>query len=254
MSSEKKPNVINKTFKVINAFVDGNSQWGVRDLAKYLCFPTSTLHRFLLQLQEEGILEFNETTNKYQIGMEMIRISSVIASKIDIKMIARPILEKLVERHEETICLIAYYKKRRKIVFIDKISGPDPLQYVINIGEPQQVPYGSSGKSILAFLEQEEIDEIIEQEQFSESKRIMLNQELKEIREKGFVTSVGDRIKGSKGIGVPIFNSFGYPIGSIVYTIPITRFNSSKEEEMIQDLKDAAAQISSIFGYVGGET
>jgi DNA-binding IclR family transcriptional regulator len=244
--------VINKSINILRAFVDVSPEWGVRDLAKYLKLPPSTLHRFLLQLQEEEILEFNPSTYKYVIGMELIRFSSAISSKIDIKTVSRPILQKLVDKHNHTMCLILYLKKEQKIMFLDKISGENPIQYVIDIGVPHAVPYGSSGKSILAFLKQEEIDQIIEKENFSTNEVEKLTLELNMIRANGYVTSKGDRIKGSNGIGAPIFDSSGSPIGSIVYSIPITQFNKSEERALANDLVVAANYISRILGYKKG--
>jgi DNA-binding IclR family transcriptional regulator len=256
MSEESKTGVIKKAFSVINAFVDVQPEWGVRDLAKHLGLPTSTLHRFLFQLQEGGIIEFNSVTNKYKIGIEMIRISSVISSNIDVKRIARPFIEKLVDQHKETICLVLYHHKLRNIMFVDKVAGADPLQYVINFGEFLPVPYGSSGKSILAFLDSTEFELICQKENLSNTQIMELKKDLDTIRKNGFASTQGERIPGSKGIATPLFNSLGQPIGSLIYTVPIVRFNPAMEPEISASMKAASTEISAILGYrgAGGQT
>lgn len=250
MSPSNKPGVISKAFRIINCFIDIKSQWGVRELAQHLDLPVGTLHRLISQLEAEGILQLNSAINKYEVGLELIRISSAISSSVDIKKIARPFMERLVEKHKETICLILYHKSKQKISFIDKVNGPDPLQYHINIGELQPVPYGCSGKSILAFLSQEEFESIVKQEKFSDEQINKLKVELQMVRKKGIAYSENERIKGSKGIGAPLLNSDGYPIGSITYSIPISRVtDQTSEKEIALDIKSAAFQISKLLGY-----
>jgi DNA-binding IclR family transcriptional regulator len=244
--------VIGKAFHVLRAFTDIQPRWGVRDLAQHLKIPTSTLHRILLNLAEEGLLQFNSITSKYEVGIELIRISSAISARTDIRKIARKFMEELVEEFKETICLVLYNPMQKKIAFVDLIRGPHPLQYVINLGILEPVPYGSSGKSIMAFLTQEEIEEIMEMENIAGDKRGILEKDLSKIREDGFSATEGERIEGSKGISAPIFNADGRPFGSLIYSVPINRDNQ-REDEIVKAIKRNALEISRILGYIGRE-
>ncbi|MCY9002458.1 IclR family transcriptional regulator [Peribacillus frigoritolerans] len=180
--------------------------------------------------------------------MELIRISSIISGKIDLKEIARPYLEELVLKHRETVCLVLYYKEKRRIMWVDKVNGPEPLQYVISMGELQPVPFGSSGKSILAFLEQSEIEQICKEEGFTSNKIQDLLRELQMIRERRISTTISERLPGSKGFASPILNTIGEPIGSIVFSAPISRVDPEKESEISEDIKNSAIKISEILG------
>ena len=245
---DNKLGVIEKTLTIIKAFVDIQPEWGVRELAKELDFPVSTLHRFLLSLQEEGILESNSSTGKYSVGFEMIRISSVITANVDILKTIKPFMRKLVDQHNETICLVLYNNKLRKIAFVDKVTGLNPLQYVVNLGEFQSVPYGASGKSIFAFLDYTEREAIYQQEGFSEEQQLEVEKELITIRLKGYASTHDQRITGAKGIAAPIINSTNQAIGSLVFTVPKNRFEILKEQEIVHDLLESARQISRILG------
>lgn len=245
---EKNNNVISKSIKIIQTFIDVKPQWGVRDLASYLDMPVSTLHRLCSNLKEEKILEFNPQINKYEIGIEMIRMSASVSSKIDIKKISRPLMERYVEKHKQTLCLILYHKYEKKLSFIDKVNGPDPLQYHINLGDLQPIPYGGSGKAILAFLNHYEFESIVKNENFTDEQIKSLIQELEIIRENYFVYGEEGRIKGSKGFAAPIFDALGNVIGSICHTIPIT-VDFSNEEEIIFDIKNTSKEISQLIGY-----
>lgn len=241
--------VVKKVFEVIKAFVDEKQEWGVRDLSRHLGMPKSTMHRLLTQLQDEGVLEFNHATGKYRIGVEMVRISSVVASNIDLIKIARPFMRKLVEKYNETICLVMYHKQTKKIAFVEKMQGSQPLQYVIHLGELQPIPYGSTGKSILAFLNPEEIEQILSDEGFAGEKLEEVRRELMTIRKNGYAITQNQRIEGARGIGAPIFNAAGEPLASLVYTVPIARFREEQKDDIVADITAAAGQISNILGY-----
>ncbi len=252
MEKTFKSGVVQKTFDVIKAFVDIQPEWGVRDLSRQLQFPASTLHRFLQQLQDEGILEFNESTGKYRIGVELIRIGSVVSSNLDLIKIAKTYMQQLVDKHKETVCLVMYHKKLHKIVFVEKIQGPHPLQYLINLGEFQPIPYGSSGKSILAFLEPDEIEDILNHENLIGEQAEEVRKEIKQIRASGYSMTRNQRIEGSQGIAAPILNAENKPIGSLLYTVPVSRFQPGKEKEIAADVRHAAFTVSQILGHRGG--
>ncbi|MCM3716515.1 IclR family transcriptional regulator [Alkalihalobacillus oceani] len=245
----EKMGVVNKTFLVIKAFVDVQSEWGVRDLAKHLNFPVSTLHRLVLQMQEEGILEYNDLTNKYKVGIEMIRISSCIASQVDIVKISRPLMEEFMQIHKETVSLIRYHPYERKIVFVDRVEGPDPLQYIKEIGNLQPLIRGAAGKSILALLPPEDMNLIFQEEKLSDEEIKSIMQQLETIRSVGYASTEGEHVEGAKGIASAILDASGKPIGAIAYTAPLTRFDSANELALAEDIKEISRKISSILGY-----
>lgn len=248
MTEKPKDNLLDKSLKIIKCFVDVNEQWGVRELSNYLNYTVPTTHRILLQLRDRGILEFDEGKNKYQIGTELIRISSKVSSKSDLQRIAKPYLKKLADKYEETICLLMLRKESNQIFWADKVNGPKPLQYVIPIGELQPLPYGSSGKSILAYLDKAIIDEIISKEDFSEKQIEEIKTEISVIKEKRYHVSISERLEGSTGIGSPILNADNEPIGSIILTAPTPRVSEDVIKNASEDIKNYALEISSLLG------
>ncbi|MEW9677832.1 IclR family transcriptional regulator, partial [Lentibacillus sp. L22] len=224
MIQKSKDNSLDKSLKIIRSFVDGSDTWGVRELAAYLKYTVPTTHRILLQLKDHGIVDFNPESNKYYIGTELIRISSkVAANKTSLQSISKPFLKELATRYGETICLLMLKKDRKKIFWVDKVNGTKPLQYIIPIGELQSIPYGSSGKSILAFLEEDLIKEILNEEGFTEKEEWEIMEQLKLIRAAKVISTTSERLEGSTGIGSPIFDFNNEPIGSIILTAPTSR-------------------------------
>ncbi|WP_102346812.1 IclR family transcriptional regulator [Bacillus sp. Marseille-P3661] len=241
--------VIPKTFAILRAFVEEKSEWGVRDLAKYLGLTVTTLHRLVLQLKEEGVLEHNPVTNKYIIGTEMIRISSVIASENQISKVTRKYMEKISGEFNESVYLILYDNLKKRITFVDKVNGTNPLQYVINLGESLSLPYAAGGKCILAYLSIGDVNLILNEEGFSQVEKDKILSELELIRENGYSTSEGERVKGVMGVASPFLDHSKQPIGALACVIPNTRVNQALIEAVKNEIRDASSEISDILGY-----
>jgi DNA-binding IclR family transcriptional regulator len=249
MSTQYSNNVISKTFAVLKAFTDEKKEWGVHELARYLSIPTSSLHRILKNLREENLLAISHENGKYSVGSEMVRISSIISSQVDIKKVAKPFIESLATTLNESIYLAQYNESHKKLAFIDKAQGSNVLQYVIEIGVLQPITVAASGKAILAFLDERERNEVFRIENIAEENSNKLLEEISEIRKAGFITTANERYQGSLSIGVPIFDASAKVVGSIIYTVPVDRFNRAEEEIIVNLLKQEAGNLSNSLGY-----
>ncbi|MBO1514056.1 IclR family transcriptional regulator [Metabacillus bambusae] len=241
-------NVILKTIMVLKAFTDKQTQWGVNELSRYLDFPVSSLHRILKTLREEEILQVHPQSGKYIFGSELVRISSIVNSKSDIKVITEPNLKRLSQTLDETIYLALYYPQHMKLSFVHNVQSSAALQYLLELGVLQPIHIAASGKAILAFLSHEEIENILEQEGVGETEKVTILSDLDIIRQLGYSFSESERKQGSIGIGAPIFNSNNLVIGSIICAIPANLYDESKKDFIVQQVVKEANNISYNLG------
>lgn len=121
-----------------------------------------------------------------------------------------------------------------KRVSIEKIESTQDIRYIIHLGESLPLYCGGSGKALLAFLSNEEIDKFITQEKLKKlgpntiTDPIKLKEHLKQIRKNGYAISFEERIKGSVSIGAPIFDFSGKVIASLSISGPISRFTKKR--------------------------
>ena len=242
-------NVISKTFTLLRAFTDHQPEWGVNELSRHLKMPVSSVHRMISMLRNENILKISETTGKYKLGTEMIRMASIIYADVDIKKIVRPFLKTLSKTLNESIYFSLYYPQHAKLAFIDSVKSSSVLQYELDLGVLQPVHIAASGKSILAYLSIDEINHILNSqvEDLDERKKIL--NELSTIKDQGYAKTANERIVGAQSIGVPIFNATQKVIGSIICLIPISDYEIGKEDMIIQNTVTIAHKISSVLGY-----
>ena len=57
--------------RVLKAFSTRHPTWGVADLAKHLDISTSTVHRLLSTLADEGVLDQDPENGRYRFGLSV---------------------------------------------------------------------------------------------------------------------------------------------------------------------------------------
>jgi DNA-binding IclR family transcriptional regulator len=244
-----KSNVTTKTFTLLRAFTDKQAEWGVNELSRYLDMPVSSVHRMISLLKNESILEYSETTGKYKIGTEMIRMASIIHANVDVKKMVRPFLEQLSSTLNESIYFSLYHPQHKKLSFIDSVKSSNALQFVLDEGILQPIYMAASGKSILAHLSDEEIESILISQVENVEVRKGIVDELLIIKAQGYAKTANERIMGALSIGAPVFDATENVIGSIICLIPISDYKVEEEETVVRHIVNTAKEFSSLLGY-----
>ncbi|KQY94354.1 hypothetical protein ASD24_01990 [Paenibacillus sp. Root52] len=243
-----KSNVTLKTLTIMKAFIDQQAVWGVNDLARYLNSPPSSIHRILKTLREENILHIIPETNKYTIGNEWVRLSSFISANFGLKSVAEPYLKKLSQDVGQSVYLAQYQEQYRKLSFILGIHSSNILQYRLELGVLQPIHIGASGKAILAFLSDEKIGEVLEQEEVQPTDVQHIWSDVEKIRSVGFSYTFSERKNESIGFGAPIFDATNQVVGSIICAIPLSLYKEENKQGTIDKILETAREISYHLG------
>ncbi|MFC4557925.1 IclR family transcriptional regulator [Virgibacillus kekensis] len=246
---KQNTNLISKTITILRAFTDVKMEWGVNELSRYVNIPVGSLHRHLSILKEENILNVSSATGKYTIGEEMIRLSSIVSSRVKIKDVAKPFLKNLAKTVDQAVYLALYHPQYKKLSFVESVQSSNALQYILDIGVLQPVHIAASGKAILSHLSQEERESLISNLELGNHEIRNLSRELEVIRNEGYAMTANERKKGALSIGVPVFDVSHKVIGSIITVIPVNSFEASQKEFIVHHTKKTASEISYAIGY-----
>ena len=163
----------------------------------------SATHRILHEMSRTGLLASAGVRGRFRIGPELWRLSVLIAERLDVRRIARPILEATVDAIGETVILALYSRPRRQFWGVDAVESTHTIRYIWeSLRSWSDLHRGASGKGILAFLPEVEREEIIAS--VPEPSRSTLRAELDAARAHGFVVSHGERFAGAVGVAAPI--------------------------------------------------
>ncbi|WP_091505848.1 IclR family transcriptional regulator [Amycolatopsis sacchari] len=256
--SEPPTGTVARVVAVFRAVVEAGEDVSVAELTETLGLPRPTVHRLLDLLAKEDMVEPDPVTRRWGPTAECQRLGALLAARQDLVKLARPVLAEVVERSQEACLLGVYLPRRRQMIYAAEHSSPNPLSYRIELNTPVPVNWGASGRAILAFLPEDEIEAIIAERVPAPGSGekapspAVLRRELECIRQQGYAFSRGQKIPGSRGIGAPILGADGTAVGSLTLTIPEMRFREEAKEQLAEMVMQGAAKLSATLGYRGG--
>lgn len=232
---------------VLDAFV-ARDEWGVRDLAASTGLSPTATHRILHEMTRIGLLAPAATSGRFLVGPESARLAVLLAERLDVRRIARPILEATAVAIGETVILALYSPPRRQFWAVDAAESGHTIRYIWESLRPwSDLNRGASGKGILAFLPEDEREAILAS--VEEPERTQLRAALDTARAQGFVISHGERFAGSIGVSAPIRDAASRVIGDLISGWPDNRNDPTKERLVATTIVAAASDLSRALGH-----
>ncbi|MFF5994444.1 IclR family transcriptional regulator [Lysinibacillus sp. KU-BSD001] len=236
---------LHKAIKVLKAFTKEEPSLSLTELSKKTGITISSLQRFVSTFVYEGFLHKDERTKRYQLGHSLLYLGNLVKEESSLIIVAEPILKKLNEEIGESVSMnIIDGLERRCILNYDSTY---PLSTKMFVGDTSPLYAGASSKTLLAFMPNVEryIDNITLEPITHETvlSKEQLLQELEDIRKQRYAKSRGERVRGACSVTAPILNASHHILASITIVIPEVRYNDYSEQQLIDQIKKAAADI-----------
>lgn len=254
MSKKESMMTINRAVQVLKAFSAEDKEFSLTELNTKLGISKSSLQRILYTLTEEGFLEKDERSKVYKLGIELYFLGNLVEANSRLLTFAKKHMQTLNNQTFETITLNINSQNMRKC--IGYIPAKHELTTLSFISKESPLYAGASAKTLLAYLPDDKINKIIDQAnlekltQYTVTDKIELYKQLKDIREKGFAISEGERLLGVYAISAPVKNRFDEVIASITITIPSIRIEEEKSQQYIEWILNCTNSISKELGHV----
>jgi DNA-binding IclR family transcriptional regulator len=245
---------VTRVMKLLACIAESESDVSIKSLCQTLKLPPSTVHRLLGLLMKEGVIERSSSRALYGPGPEFVRIGSLVAAKVRIVDVAKPVMRQLAAESDETCVLLRYIASSRKVMALHAEYSSQPLRYQIEMFQPHSLLWGATGRAVLAFLTEAEIETAIGDNDRSPGSgeklppKTALLKDLREIRDRGYAITQGQKIAGAVGLAAPLFNSGKRAIGCISITMPKTRYSQKGQAKLAAQLLNAADKLNYILG------
>jgi DNA-binding IclR family transcriptional regulator len=102
---------VKKAFEILGAVSSSKEGLGVSEIARGLNMAKSTVHGMTSALEELGAVMRDPHTKKYRLGFTLFELGRLAYSQIDLKTLARPIMEELMEKTQASVFLGILYLK-----------------------------------------------------------------------------------------------------------------------------------------------
>lgn len=237
-------------------FIAESGDFSLKSAAHALNLPPSTVHR-MLQLLNKLDLVARYDKQTYRIGREFYRMGSLAAGKFDLNAAAHPQLKEIFSRFQETCSFALYLPSTRRGMIVETLTTPHPLQYRIDPFIPWSLVWGALGRTMLAYLPDEDIRAALSEAEPSPATGQpaptleSLAEELAAIRANGYYVSINQNVKGATGTAAAVLGTDGRLIGSLGLTIPVARYDPNRQPEISNVILEQARALSAALGHGG---
>ncbi|WP_047151315.1 IclR family transcriptional regulator [Aneurinibacillus tyrosinisolvens] len=241
---------IDRAMLIINLLTSENSkdEWPITELAEKTSLPLGTLHRLLRSLIEHGLVVQVPETKQYKAGYKWMEIGLRQLDKIDFRLEARIVMERLAGEVEESIYL--NIASGADAIVIEKIDSPLKIRLAENLGIRIPLYVGAPNKTILANMEEHEIRQTINRLKLSPEEEQKLLKQLAEIKRNGYAVSQSEKTEDTASVAAPIIGYNNKVIAALSIGVPGFRFTEERLPELIAKAKAAAEEISRKIGRI----
>jgi DNA-binding IclR family transcriptional regulator len=173
--------------------------------------PTSSTYRILTNLQLLGWVESGTKRGAYRLGLDFLRVGSIVEDRLSVREAAVPELKDLLARTGATsfLCIRA----GDRAVCVERFEGSDVRSLALALGQSLALHHGAAPRAIFAHLPEPERDALIEHFSSDPSAGSPSREDLAALvdktRRQGFAVSDEDVTPGIAAVGAPIFNHRG---------------------------------------------
>lgn len=250
--------VLDRTFAIFDVLMDSGKEVGTKDLTSKLKLSKSTIHRILMNLENNRYIERSGPEGKYRLGPRLYELGTKALATLDLRDEVRPCLEHLVAEAGET----AHFGVLREggVTSLFNVQTKRSLGTASTVGRKIPVHCTSMGKAILAFLPRHQMKAIIKGCQLSAHTEHTITQpsllvaELGKVKVRGYVIDDKEFEIGLRCIGAPVMNHHDEVIGAMSIAGPSVRVSRKRVPELAQQVVRAAKELSGRLGNRGNRS
>nr|WP_312579497.1 IclR family transcriptional regulator [Sedimentibacter sp.] len=239
---------IDKAFDILLCFSWDEKELTLTEIARKMGWAKSTTSRLLNTLLDRGFLSKDEDTNKYVLGSVIYYLGQVAKETIDLRKVSMPILRNINQKTKETVHIYVYEGFDR--ICFEQVESPQLVKQSVKVGSREPIWVGATGKAILAYQSEQELDEVIKEvKKSSELSAVDLINSIKQVRENGYAIRDGKKDDNVGCVAAPIFDIRGTVKGCLAISTPAFRFPKNSKDYIDLVVK-GASEISENLGYI----
>lgn len=241
-----------RLLEILSSSPQGRS---LAQLADELSVPKSTLFRILHTLQEHAVVVEDPERKLFTLGMKLLEWGNAALSRIDLKSIAHPHLQKLAHETRESFYLAIL--DQDEVIIIDHVDTPEVWKMVTRLGHRSPIHCTATGLVLASGLDDSAIEKIAESKglrKFTESTITnlqRLKRRVAQVRKDDFSIVDGEYKADLCAIAVPIRDHGGSVVASLMTAIPSERYRNNKRSavRLLDVLSESGYAISQRLGY-----
>ena len=233
-----------RAIRLLKLFTAEAPELQLAEISSLSSLNKTTTHRLLQALLSEELLDRKPGSGAYRLGPGMMALGVQALSSNDLRLRARPLLKRLAEETGETATLEVPIDDM--MLILDEVTSKHFLGASGNVGTRWPIHATSTGKALIAF-DQAGADRLGAKLSCLTSNTITefdkLEQELGDIRLRGFAEVVDELEDGLSGVAAVVRGGMGEVLGALSICGPSQRMSESRRLQLGAILCTAASQL-----------
>ena len=242
---------VDRAVRILGLLKENARGMTIAEVTEKTGWHKSSVHKILVTLNHHGMLDRNEATKQYSLGVALVGYGQFVLNNFDMRQEVRSLLRELADFSGETANFSILSGKQ--VIILQSIESTGDLRVVPPVGTMDTLARKSNGKAILASLPETQAMNIVQNEGLpaftkkSITSEKVFQQELAKVREQGYATDFEEFQEGIHAVSAAVFNREDLPFGTVSIVGPSFRLTKERMRLCGRECAGKAARLSGIF-------
>jgi DNA-binding IclR family transcriptional regulator len=244
---------IERAAAILRALAGGPRRLGVSELSDRLGLAKGTVHGLLKALQDEGLVEQEPESGKYQLGAALLQLGNIYLDVNELRGRSLAWADNLAMRTGEAVRVGTLHNDG--VLVIHHVFRPDTTLQILEVGAHLPLHATALGKALLAHdpvlaagvVARAPLPRLTHA---TATTAAAVSRALEAVRQHGFAAECEEAVIGEASLAAPIFDRRDEAAGAIGIAGPVERIyqNRKPRAELITHVRDAARAITRDLG------
>ncbi|HEY3477820.1 MAG TPA: IclR family transcriptional regulator [Streptomyces sp.] len=237
---------------ILRLLAGGERRLGLSDVSSSLGLAKGTTHGILRTLQQEGFVEQEPVSGKYQLGAELLRLGNSYLDVHELRARALVWTDDLARSSGEAAYLGVLHQQG--VLIVHHVFRPDDSRQVLEVGAMQPLHSTALGKVLSAF-DPVAHNEVADGERVALTARTITGADdfetvLDLTRARGWGADVEETWEGVASVAAPVYDRRRMPVGAVGITGAVERVCDTGEiqSRLVAAVRDCARAVSRDLG------
>ena len=256
------PRAMGRVLRLFDLLAARRGGMTLSEASEALDVPKSTLISSLKGLVAEGFLI--SEANAYFLGPAAYRLAGSMLASWSMPDLIRPYVRGLAEATRESVGFGIVDWEIGQVIYTDGVNSSQPVHYAMRVGLRAPLYASAAGRVLLAHAPEAKRTEYLGRATFKPlteatvTTAARLSERLAEVRELGYCASLGELLKDTGAIAVPVFDPSDEIVGALMVGAPLERMRTNYDQLLaairtfgrrasgLEGEREAAAEASSM--------
>ncbi len=252
MAKDVQSSIVSKSVKVLDIISRRKQPAGFSDIVSESGLPKSSVHRLLVILQGEGLIEHDDRLKVFRFGRKLQHWARQAWENTDLQQQSFAEMQALAEVSGHNVALAVL--SSTSVLYLRTIDSY-PVRYAPKMGEHSPIHCSAVGKVLAAYTSDEKRSLLLQELRFEQhtphtiTNRSDFEKQLDEVVRNGYARNDKETFLQTNGIAAPIFDYRGNVVAALSLWGLLQNLGSESIDTWIPKLCETTNTISQQLGY-----